>query len=231
MESPWLTAKEAANNCRLNYFFGARAINREKGLAMIDCVAGIVLRLNRNYQPSVIVLGLALLILCGCGRQPSAPVREIPVMCRWKGSSDKIRDLDALDEEAVAKAMDCWKPTKIGQAYYTHKVTGDGEFVNEIRDPFIYLTVEYLSEADKLNGVEWKGSISLLGAVREYVLQMPTHGNNPTEPRSLTWSKWRDEGSTSADFSRINGKWNVEYSRISTPTFKHVEASDLPKEQ
>jgi hypothetical protein len=112
--------------------------------------------------------------------------------------------VSALDIEAAKKAVDFWKPTSVGRAscYVCENnpdrkaASNHTKTVFELQDVKVQVAPESLSEADKLNKVEWRGRVSLhYTAVRYY------------SPPDKTWSQWREAGyvEPDMDFERTDG--------------------------
>jgi hypothetical protein len=138
-----------------------------------------------------------------------------------------------LDKEAAKQALDRWKPSKLGQSYYVICVN-TVKTVYELQKLRVQLQPSPLSEADKLNGYEWRGVIVLSAdAVRSYCPQR-RDGFGKSSPPDTTWSQWINETMPfSFIAAKTNGKWSLEDPSsmlTSTPNlFEQVEASDLPK--
>ena len=133
----------------------------------------------------------------------------------------------SLDNEAVNSAKEYWKLTQIGGSTYLCKIGAGAKTVYEFRNIKVHVTPQSLSEADKLNGVEWRGSVSLKAdAVRRYRSLSSYSGE-----LDMTWSPWFSTNTSSAeeymDLQKSQGEW--KFSRFDGDTFKQVEASDLPK--
>jgi len=105
---------------------------------------------------------------------------------------DKGR-VTSLDIEAAKTAVDFWKPTSVGHAScYVCENSSVGNFdpnmnhpktVFELQDVEVKVGPRELSAADKLNKVEWRGSVSLhYTAVRSY------------SPPDKAWSQWLGSG-------------------------------------
>lgn len=79
-----------------------------------------------------------------------------------------------------------------------------------------------LSEADRLNGIEWRGKfvVGLVGSLRRYYLRSPTP----------TWSTWKTDDYIDDYMGRtqkVNGKWEYAESR-SDGQNRPITCSDLP---
>ena len=143
-----------------------------------------------------------------------------------------------LDKEAAKIALDHWKLTKLGESFYVQRIVivqnepGPPRTTYELRNVHVALAPTEVTEADKLNGVEYHAMISLRAdAAHTY---SPEKGNDlggryMPQPPDTTWSKWLDikyiPPLFSLSFDKANGKWSTPSDRY---RFKQVEASDLP---
>lgn len=130
-----------------------------------------------------------------------------------------------MENDAVNLAREHWKLTQLGASYYLCEIMGASKTVFELRDIKIAASTSTLSEADKLNGVEWGGQVHLeAGAFRSY-------NGDPGK----TWTEWLSPLQAPMGYvdtlvvQKIKGKWDVSELRPSNVTFKQVDQSDLPK--
>jgi len=164
----------------------------------------------------------------------------------------------SLEKEAGKRAREHWKLTTLGGSNYLCETTAAtkpsqigseraSKTVYELRNIKVEVSPHSLSEADKLNGVEWRGSVHVgAEAFRRYSPQ-PYNGGNPDQ----TWSAWKSPPETMftrrGDYyvdtlyvRKTKSEWEVGESlremgqslqlvRRLPVTFKQVEASDLPK--
>jgi hypothetical protein len=156
---------------------------------------------GREAVKSLVALTMLFLLVMsvGCGKKGGqSSVSGIPVV-RLDGGR-----VSALDIEAAKKAVDFWKPTSVGRAscYVCENnpdrkaASNHTKTVFELQDVKVQVAPESLSEADKLNKVEWRGRVSLhYTAVRYY------------SPPDKTWSQWREAGyvEPDMDFERTDG--------------------------
>ena len=191
----------------------------------------------------------ALTLLVGCGEStapPGTPPRSnsgpsgIPV----RGNSDDAR-LNPLDYEAAKQALGLWKPAKLGESYYVCQIEpppapqlGPKRTVFELRKIDVRVSGA-VSEADKLNGIEWQGQVMLYATAGRSYCNFDTFG----QPANI-WSPW-SRGETLASSQAVNcekrsGKWTIVISKIGNQlstggvdvaavSFKQVEQSDIPK--
>jgi hypothetical protein len=166
------------------------------------------------------------------------------------------------ENEAVEHVREFCKLTELDGSYFLCEARGimvappgeganpptwDSAIVFELRNPRIDASNNSLSEAEKLNGVEWKGSVCVKA---DAFRRCPPLGLNSTK----TWSSWLSDNPNSSvvfldkvyghytdvfTVTRIRGEWEVSpcdpelrgsyRSNSKCVTFKQVEPSDLPK--
>ncbi len=169
----------------------------------------------------------------------------------------------SLENEAAKRAKEHWRLTEIGGASYLCEVRGTvieaqknesrtewgSAVVFELRNPKVEVTRSSLTEAEKLNGVEWRGSVYM--KVDAFRRCPPESFGGPTPTR--TWSAWLSDNPSSLVLmlkkasghytdemrvEKINGEWKVSpcnpnWAAIGGEPwhakFKQVEPSDLPK--
>ncbi len=153
--------------------------------------------------------------------------------------------INPLDKEAAKQALDCWKPTKLGQSFYVARIVRSGphstdtvKTIYELRNIRVELSPQRLSEADKLNGAQWAGEIWLKAdAERSYC---PQSRDDPSSlfgrkilPPDTTWSRWTGDFYWVTKYDKTNGKWTLDGDSFfgQVVTFKQVEPSDLPDNQ
>ena len=142
-----------------------------------------------------------------------------------KGGGDS-----SLTREAERQARDYWEAgfTKCGDFYYANSHTG-GMGMRILKTLLQYkkldVTVESkpLSEADKLNGIEWKGESALNPvAYREYVYKLEK------------WDDWRN-GVPQGPAVRVtvrkqNGQWHVgENIVVNEMKYEKIDCKDIPQ--
>ncbi len=167
----------------------------------------------------------------GGGSSSSSPnVSEFPVerdKVYGEGGKDVTPPLTALDTEAIQRALDFWKPVKSGESYCLRFVRrskdpscpNTGRAVIQLRQVSIKVAPSQISEADKLNGIEWQGRVELqFGAGRSYLLEgLPGGrlggGYEKPRPPDTKWSDWQPAGTLAPmDLKRVNGQWKTETS-------------------
>ena len=179
-----------------------------------------------------------LVMLCGCGGRggpsggsaSSEAVSGIPVTRPAYSDKEGNRlappPLTLLDKEVAKQAIDRWKPTELGGSYYLCVIDSfqdcpiKGRTVIELRQPSIEVHPEAVDEADKLNGIAWKGSVRLMAnAIRLYCPEKLPHekfggGYHPADSPDEKWGQWKritnnapNDCLTVVDLVKTNGKW------------------------
>jgi hypothetical protein len=170
----------------------------------------------------------------------------------------------ALKNEAVEHVRKYCELTELGEAYFLCETRGtdfpiqidkaerrwESPIVFELRNPRIEASSNSLSEAEKLNGVEWAGFVYIKAdAFRRCPPQFAANS-------SSTWSSWLSDDNPNASFggvytgstnarghytyqftvTKIKGEWRVTPLHPEEPTgepyyvnYKKVEPSDLPR--
>jgi hypothetical protein len=192
-----------------------------------------------------------LAMLCGCAQTGWQSKEQNPQVGKALDSSVSVQSvagiplrngvanapMKPLDREAAKQALDRWQPTKIGRSHYVYMITSKPDntdterIIYEMRNVRIQILPEKISDADKLNGTEWKGQILLRAdALRSYSPQRGKDASGSIQQPDTTWSPWSDSEFV-VQVERTHDKWNVE--ELSPQTrlikFKQTEASDLPK--
>jgi hypothetical protein len=165
-------------------------------------------------------------------------------------------EITSLDHEAAEKAIDLWKPVRIGNSYYLcelvtltplSRMAGGSEpnvqekHITEFLEPWVKVSGRKLEQADRLNGVEWSGSIQLCAssARKHPDLKGVFITRTPKDPRYAHWSEWENQKGNplvqpdivSLSLMKKNGKWQVcENMFERQPTsFCKITASEIPK--
>ncbi|MGO8747761.1 MAG: hypothetical protein ACLQNE_17450 [Thermoguttaceae bacterium] len=171
-----------------------------------------------------------------------ASVAGIPVKRFWKGEPNDAPKLTELDKEAAnLMAMTFWQAyaKKSGESHYVCRIRGlkkewletshwkselrelpKSKAVCELKEVAAHVDPISLTEADKLNGLQWRGTVIFSAeAHRWYVLAMLPKGKQiavyapdiqfdpPIEPEKK-WGMW--QGKTAVFGLRLlkkNGKW------------------------
>ena len=184
--------------------------------------------------------------------RPVASLPRIPVQC-FGGASGR-KPLSTLDKAALRRATECWNVAKFGDSYYVCEITPTalggpnnwdwskvGKTLHELRGPSVTVFPDSLTEADKLNGVTWRGTVTLsAAAVRSFCVQELNPGWAKKGP-DKTWGQWYSGGLPGAyeadrDISTVklegrNGAWKSDVlGMMMRPVkFEKVVRADLPK--
>jgi hypothetical protein len=122
----------------------------------------------------------------------------------WNGGG--LAPTGGLDAEAKQEAEKFWagQLTRCGGSYYreTQLKNGDKEFF-EIKEPEARLAPRKVTDADRLNGVEWLGMVALEAkAVRVW------------GSRLGHWEAWSNGAGRLSDreypMKKVNGRWDVD---------------------
>jgi hypothetical protein len=137
----------------------------------------------------------------------------------------------SLDSEARREAEKFWaaQVTKCGDSYYRKEalIKKDGYVIYyQMKDPKVEVLPQPVSEADRLNGIEWKGSTAFVpGASRTW----------NTERKS--WSDWGKGAwgvpELNYGMGKAKGEWSVntkrDWTREETSRYEPVDCSQLPQ--
>lgn len=170
---------------------------------------------------------VSLLIVCsGCGK--STLISGIPVV-----SHDGSR-LSSSDCEAAQQALTLWKPARISESVYVCQIeppfgarTSPKKSIFELQKPEVRVCRSYVSEAGKLNGIEWEADVLLYAAVaRSWCNVGYIYG--PSIQPANSWSPWQDGGENQGVHCvKKNGKWNVTISMIGNHLLFCNEGNDI----
>ncbi|HEY5314818.1 MAG TPA: DUF4339 domain-containing protein [Pirellulales bacterium] len=144
----------------------------------------------------------------GSSITPSASADAIPIVV---GDSSALDDgnrrsrATGIDREAGIVAINMWKPAMHAGSYYLKRKRTDpsggagvrggtlvdlfsGEWLHELRDPFVLVSPRPLNEADRLNGLHWQGTVTLCaGAERTTDLRRGGGWGNWSSGPRLSW--------------------------------------------
>lgn len=129
------------------------------------------------------------------------------------------------DSEAQKVAVQIWAERfgNCGDSYYGRYSTGSEKLVEiyQYRDVEIKVDSEKISEADKLNGVTWKG--------RTYFKPKANRWWSSSDRKWTPWKSGAPPMGPSLDmiqrFGKVKGQWTYEHSAF----YKPVECSDIPE--
>ncbi len=208
-----------------------------------------------------------LVVGVGCGATGSSNVSGFPVERPkeyGEGGKDVTPPLTSLDKEATQQAVDFWKPVKSGDSCYLRfvrrskdaKCLNKGRAVIQLREVSIQVTPLQISQADKLNGIEWQGQVELqYKAGRSYLLERLPMGRlgggyEKPQPPDTKWSDWQSAGSLAfLNFTKVKGQWKTQTDKFPAApsiiirnigegtigagghddTYEKVDPSDVPK--
>ena len=162
----------------------------------------LIVRGPRSATKSVAVL-LGLLILCSL--TPACTSRSKPSQ-------------SPLDAEAWQKGEEYWYSalTKCGDSYYG-KLEPD-DFTYQFNDVSIELSPTQLTEASRLNGVEWSGFATL----RCKTSRMRV--------KNLKWEPWQNGSAyplVNVEMKRVTGKWLFHGEENRKPLLKPIDCSEV----
>jgi hypothetical protein len=126
----------------------------------------------------------------------------------------------SLDDEALEFAQRRLDSllTRCGDSYFGIHRIADDNTLYQFKNPTLKVTSEKISEAGRLNGVEWLG----------YSTFWFTAWRHNFEGR---WSEWRTGGMTLAvgldgKLIKKQGKW--QFDELSEPAYEKVNCSEVP---
>jgi hypothetical protein len=137
----------------------------------------------------------------------------------------------SLDAEARREAEKFWEAqiSKCGDSYYRkEKLIKKDDYViyYQMKDPKVQVLPQPMSEADRLNGIEWKGSTAFIPAASRIW---------NTEKKG--WSDWGKGAWGVPDLNygmnKAKGAWNVntkrDWTREETSRYEPVDCSQIPQ--
>lgn len=159
----------------------------------------LALPLRSTIQPLVMVLGLVILCL-------------LPLGCARSGDSTK----SPLDAEALQKGGEYWYSAlaKCGDSYYGKDEPSD--FTYQFNDVSIELSPTQLTEASRLNGIEWSGYATLRCKT--------------SRMRVKKWEAWQNGSAyplVNVEMKRVTGKWLFNGDENRKPLLKAIDCSEV----
>lgn len=137
----------------------------------------------------------------------------------------------SAESEAQKEAEKFWatQVTKCGESYYRKEVLpkkSDYVLLYEMKEPTILAQPRRLSDADRLNGVEWEGTTTFSPKSSR------VWGQDPG-----TWYEWKKGMGNVPELSypmkKAGGKWTVDtkrhWSREETSKYVPVDCSKIPQ--
>jgi hypothetical protein len=157
---------------------------------------------SRSATKSVAVL-IGLLILC-----------SLPPACTSRSKPNQ----SPLDAEARQKGEEYWYSalTKCGASYYGKYEPND--FTYQFNDVSIELTHSQLTEASRLNGIEWSGWATLQSKTSRMRV------------KKMEWDSWRNGSSfplPAVPIKRVNGRWLIDDEDRPSPRVKRIDCSEV----
>lgn len=137
----------------------------------------------------------------------------------------------SVDAEARREAGKFWATqiTKCGDSYYRREVLikkGDYVIYYQMKDPKVEVLPQPVSEADRLNGIEWKGSTAFI-PVASRIWNTEKKG----------WSDWGKGAwgvpELNYGMNKAKGAWTVntkrDWTREETSRYEPVDCSQIPQ--
>jgi hypothetical protein len=155
----------------------------------------------RPAKSTGMLLGLGLLVLC-----------SLPLACTSRSKPSQ----SPLDAEAQQKGEDYWYSalTKCGDSYYGKDEPSD--FTYQFSDVSIELSPTQLTEASRLNGIEWSGYATLRCKTSRL--------------RVKKWEPWQNGSAyplVNVEMKRVTGKWLFNGDENRKPLLKPIDCSDV----
>ena len=124
------------------------------------------------------------------------------------------------------------KITKCGDSHYTEDLDPGGYPLGlyKFNDLSTQITPSALTEADKLNGIEWKGTVILVAkATRPFKVPEGTIGLS--KPQWLAWENGAkiDHQNISGSLAKRKGRWHLELQiGVMRLNLKPIKCSEIP---
>lgn len=158
-----------------------------------------------------VILAAQLLLACSTGVWSTGP----------SSSSEPQREAEKFWATQV---------TKCGESYYRKEVLpkkGDYVLLYEMKEPTILAESRKLSDADRLNGIEWEGRTVFSPKSSRVWAQDPG-----------TWYEWKKGMGNVPELSypmkKVKGQWGVDtkrtWSREETSKYVAVDCSQIPQD-
>lgn len=156
-----------------------------------------------RYMTSPMITVLGLIVLC-----------LVPLGCASRSKPSQ----SPLDAEARHKGEEYWYAglTKCGDSYYGKNEPYD--FTYQFNDVSIELSLTQLTEASRLNGVEWSGFATL----RCKTSRMRV--------KDLKWEPWQNGSAyplVNVEIKRVTGKWLFHGEENRKPLLKPIDCSEV----
>jgi hypothetical protein len=139
--------------------------------------------------------------------------------------------ITSAEAEAQREAEKFWatQVTKCGESYYRKEVLpkkGDYVLLYEMKEPTVLAEPRKLSDADRLNGIEWEGRTVFSPKSSRVWAQDPG-----------SWYEWKKGMGNVPELSypmrKVNGQWAVDtkrhWTREETSKYVPVDCSQIPE--
>jgi hypothetical protein len=155
----------------------------------------------RPAKSTGMLLGLGLLIFC-----------SLPLACTTRSKPSQ----SPLDVEAQQKGEEYWYSalTRCGDSYYGKDEPSD--FTYQFNDVSIELSPTQLTEASRLNGIEWSGWATLRCKT--------------SRMRVKKWEPWQNGSAyplVNVEMKRMTGKWLFNGDENRKPLLKAIDCSEV----
>ena len=135
--------------------------------------------------------------------------------------------------QKAAEEMVLKKIRKCGDAYFTKRydVGGYPLGVYEFKNLSVQIKASPLTDADKLNGIEWKGTVFLV-AKASRAFQVPDK-LGARKPQWLDWENGAmiDHQNISGSLAKRKGRWALELGNAFILDLKPIECSEIPSDR
>jgi hypothetical protein len=163
---------------------------------------------NRKKLITLLLIVTSCLLACSAGRIGLAP--------------------RSIDDEAKAEADKFWATqiTRCGDDYYRKlEFFKGGESWYELKDPSVRVSPNVLTEANRLNGLEWHGNIYLETKTSRY-----------WDLGANKWGEWENGVNRGDGFyyrmEKSKGEWHIDLSRYPydlVSRYVPVDCSKVPR--
>ena len=151
---------------------------------------------------------ILVLVVGGCSKKESeggsgssAGAASDPAVISGKGDAEAVKALGDELAKRWLRTADGWISEYPAQTYLaTGKRAGPDSFYREIKELKFVLEASGISESDKLNGVQFRGSATFT--------QAPTRVyGDPNAFGPKKWSEWKGSFET-VNVQKVNGRWS-----------------------
>lgn len=140
------------------------------------------------------------------GVKPLAPAATIPTT----GFTPSL--VQGYDAEAMARAESFWKQIWIayGDTWVARAKTSS--YLTQIRNRRVEVRAEALGEADRLNGVEWRGTVAFYRSAERRFGFEASGGRVTMDEYRMGWNEWTSPNGGAVAvyrFKKQNGRWST----------------------